>query len=177
MARRLRRRVRLTWPALAAGTALSAGILWGTLLLATDHTHDPGMAGAAAAYASADQSRSAALAAHGLHPIIWEVPADSARQQLLVSITIETRFSEEVARVPFPLSARCDVARVLQATERLKTTELVLIEQSYGGALSPDARSAYLDAITARASADYTLRQRLGLSARLPLLNWWPSYC
>lgn len=177
MARWLRRRVGLTWPALAIGTALGGGLLWGTLLLATDHTHDAGMAAAASAYASADQSRTTALAAHGLHPIIWNVPVASAREQLLTSITIETRFSGDVARITFPLSIRCDVSRVLAATERLKAAELVLIEESYGAAFSQESQTSYLDAITARGSADYTLRQSLGLAARLPLLNWWPSYC
>ncbi|HYM49489.1 MAG TPA: hypothetical protein VET65_02840 [Candidatus Limnocylindrales bacterium] len=173
----LRRRIRLTWALLAVGSALALSLLWGTLLLATDHTRDAGMAAAAAAYDAAVHTRSTALAAHGMHPVIWDVPPQAARDQLQVALVTETRFSEEVSRIAFPVSVHCDVSRVLAATEQVKAAELTLIQQSYAGQLTLEGKSAYLDTIAAWGSADYTLRQDLGLAARLPLVNWWPSYC
>jgi hypothetical protein len=177
MASWLRRRIRLTWPLLTVGTALAISLLWGTLLLATDHSRNQGMAQASAAYAMADRSRTDGLSANGLHPIIWEVPPAAARKQLLAAISVESRFSDDLTAIAFPLSVRCDAARVAAATEQVKAAELNLIQESYAGTLSHTARSTYLDAINARGSADYTLRQGLGLTARIPLVNWWPSYC
>jgi hypothetical protein len=144
MASWLRRRIRLTWPLLTVGTAIGVSLLWGTLLLATDHTRDRGMAQAAAAYAMADRSRTDGLSANGLHPIIWEVPPAAARKQLLAAISVESRFSDDLAAIPFPLSVRCDVARVAAATEQVKAAELNLIQESYAGTRTPPAAATWM---------------------------------
>jgi hypothetical protein len=170
-------RIPLTWPLLGLGTVvvLAAGLT--TLTLATDHSHSPAAVAAASAYQAADDTRSAALAAHGLHPIIWNVPAAYARTQLLTALAIDSRFSEDVDRIAFPLPMRCDAHALLEATDQLKVTELTLVQESYSGTFSHDALQRYLQAESAWSSVDDRLRKDLGLSLRIPLINWWPSSC
>jgi hypothetical protein len=170
-------RIPLTWPLLGLGTVvvLAGGVT--TLALATDHSHTPSAVTAATAYQAADDTRSAALAAHGLHPIIWNVPPTYARTQLLTALAIDSRFTEDVARIAFPLPMRCDAHALLEATDQLKVTELKLVQESYTGTFSHDALQGYLQAESAWSSADGKLRQDLGLSLRIPVINWWPSSC
>lgn len=170
-------RIPLTWPLLGLGTVvvLSAGLT--TLTLATDHSRDPGVGVDAAAYQSAVDSRMTALAADGLHPIIWNVPVAYARTQLMQALAIDNRFTEDVNRIAFPLSMHCDAHGVLQATEQLKVAELSLVQESYKGTFSHDALQRYLQAESSWTTANGKLRQDLGLSLRIPLVNWWPSSC
>lgn len=178
MLRRVRAiHVPLTWPLLGVGTVLVLGLGLTTLTLATDHSHDPAVAAAATAYQSAVDSRATALAAHGLHPLIWNVPPAYARTQLLDGLAIDSRFTEDVSRIAFPLTMQCDAHAVLQVTQQLEVAELNLVQQSYKGSFSHDTLQRYTQDESAWANADGKLRQDLGLSLRIPLINWWPSSC
>jgi hypothetical protein len=153
-------------------------LLWTTLALAGDHTHDPGTAQAAAAYATADQTRTIALGKQGLHPVIWEdIPAPDAREQLMAALTIADRFTSEERAIAFPPSVRCDLKRLVQASEELKAAESKMVQESWAGSFSHASLKSYSDATSRRAAADFRLKQDVGLRPRILLINYLPAPC
>ena len=171
------RRVRLRWKVAIGVAALIIGYALVNLTLVLGRGDDAVTRQAAASFQVADQTREEALNAAGMHPYVWQIPSPYVRQQLDEALSIETRFTEQFRRIPFPEQASCQAGQLLRASEDLKAAESFLIQESWTGSFSHARWQGYLEAVRARDAQDQRLRQALGLSPRLLFITWWPGRC